>query len=191
MLLKSSRIYLRALKRSDAKSVFDAVQSSRAELDRFMAWSPHTRSVRDTLDYIGSTFTMRRRGTGYPFGIFDASTNMYLGANGLHDIRRSTRSAEIGYWIRSDQAGKGLATESSAILLRFAFEDLRVHRVVLRAAVDNVGSIKVAEKLGFLLGGVQRHEFLLQRGWIDFNFFVMLEDEYRQYRDRIESYLRS
>lgn len=187
MMLKSKRIYLRPLRRSDANAVFNAVTRSRSELDRFLLWSPQTTKVKHTAEFIRQTFIWRRREVGYGFGVFAAPTGEYLGNCGLQNIRHRIRSAEIGYWIRSDQAGKGLATEASAMLLKFAFEGLQLHRVILRAATDNGGSIRVAEKLGFRLDGLQRHEELLARGWIDYNYFCLLEEEYRASRDRINA----
>ncbi len=187
MMLKSKRIYLRPLRRSDANAVFDAVTKSRSDLDRFMIWSPLTTKVKHTAAFIRQTFVWRRREVGYAFGVFEASTGEYLGNCGLHDVRQRVRSAEIGYWIRSDQAGKGLTTEASALLLKFAFEGLQLHRVILRAATDNGGSNRVAEKLGFRLDGIHRHEDLLARGWIDYNYFCLLEEEYRAARDQINA----
>lgn len=189
MFLKSQRILLRSLRRSDAKAVFTAIDSSRAELDKFMIWSPETRTVQDSIDFIHRTFSDRRQKRAIGFGIFDADTKAYIGGIGLHDLRKSIQSSEIGYWIRSDRAGQGLATEASALVLRFAFEGWKAHRVVLRAATDNAGSIRVAEKLGFRLDGIQRHELRLSRGWLDYNCYSMLEDEYYAQREKICSFI--
>ena len=189
MLLKSKRIQLRSLRRSDAKAVYSAIDASRAELDKFMIWSPSTQSVKDTVDFIHRTFSERRRGSALGFGIFDAETKGYIGNVGLLNLRSDIRSAEIGYWIRSDRAGQGFATEASALTLKFAFEVWRAHRVILRAATDNRGSIRVAEKLGFRLDGIQRHEQLLSRGWLDLNCYSLLEDEYRSLREQIHSFI--
>lgn len=189
MLMKSKRIEMRSLRKSDSKAVFAAVDASRTELDRFMIWAPSTRSARDTTDYIRRTITERRRERGFGFGIFDAETKSYIGSIGLHNLRSGIRSAEIGYWIRTERAGQGLATEASALTLKFAFDAWNAHRVVLRAATDNAGSIRVAEKLGFRLDGIQRHEMLLSRGWLDLNCYSMLEDEYRLLRERIGGFI--
>jgi ribosomal-protein-serine acetyltransferase len=189
MLLKSRRIYLRPLRGSDAAAVFAAVQSSRSELDRFMEWSPHTTRVKDTADFIRRSISGRRQGTVYSFGVFDAADSTYIGNCGLHDIRRRINSVEIGYWIRSERHAQGFATETAALVVRFAFSEMRSHRMVLRAATDNVASIRVAEKLGFTYAGLQRHELRLSRGWIDYKIFSMLESEYLVQRDMIQAFI--
>ncbi|MBK7091639.1 MAG: GNAT family N-acetyltransferase [bacterium] len=185
MMLKSKRIYLRPPRRSDANALFDAIAASRKELDQFLLWPPHTTKVKHSSEFIRRTFVWRRREMAYAFSVFDSATDEYLGNCGLHDVRQRIRSAEIGYWIRSDHAGKGLTTEAAALLLRFAFEGLRLHRIVLRAATDNAASIRVAEKLGFQFDGIHRHEDLLARGWIDYKYFCMIEDEYRAAKDKL------
>ena len=191
MLLKSRRIYLRPLRGSDAAAVFAAVNASRLELDRFMEWPPLTTRVKDAAEFIRRSISGRRRGTMYNFGVFDAADSAYLGNCGLHDIRRRINSAEIGYWIRSERHGQGIATEAAALVLRFAFLELRSHRVILRAATDNIGSIRVAEKLGFTFDGLQRHELHLTRGWLDYNYYCMLEGEFQEQRAKIESHITS
>jgi RimJ/RimL family protein N-acetyltransferase len=191
MLLKSKRIYLRPLRGSDAAAVYAAVDASRTELDQFMEWSPLTTRTKDTADFIRRSISGRRQGTMYSFGVFDADSSKYIGNCGLHDIRRKINSVEIGYWIRSEYQRQGYATESAALVVRFAFLELRVHRVILRAASDNLGSIRVAEKLGFNCDGVQRHELHLSRGWLDYKYYCMLESEFQQQRARIEGQIRS
>ena len=62
---------------------------------------------------------------------------------------------ELGFRLREDRWGRGLATEASAAALLIAFEKLRVRRVVSRAKRENLKSRGVLEKLGFF------HEFAL------------------------------
>lgn len=64
---------------------------------------------------------------------------------------------ELGYWVAAEQAGEGLATEAGRALLRFSLEELGLYRVELRAGVENVRSLRVAEKLGFTREGVLRN----------------------------------
>ncbi len=78
------------------------------------------------------------------------------GVFGLAPYDRLNHEISIGYWIRSDLAGRGLATEGAAAVLDFAFEQVGVHRVQLRAAPGNRRSRRVAEKLGFKQEGVAR-----------------------------------
>ena len=58
------------------------------------------------------------------------------------------QQAEIGYIIHPDHAGHGYATEAGRVLLRIAFQDLGLHRVVASTDARNTASGRVLEKLG-------------------------------------------
>jgi RimJ/RimL family protein N-acetyltransferase len=95
-------------------------------------------------------------------------------------ISRSFRTGEVGYWIRSDETSKGLATEATRRALDIAFNELRLHRVILRIAIGNRPSERVAEKLGFTREGVLREEIKIRGTWLDHSVWGMLEHEYHR-----------
>jgi ribosomal-protein-serine acetyltransferase len=87
-------------------------------------------------------------------------------------------AAEIGYWIRSAYAGRGLVTRAARVLTGIAFEEFGVHRVVIRAGVENVRSRAIPERLGFTLEGVARGEGRGSGGFYDLAVYAVLEDEW-------------
>ena len=156
--LKGKSLYLRRLKLEDAQAIFDAVCESRHELDEFFIWSPLVREVKDTEEFIKSHRKFSAKNRELVMGIFSTADDGYLGNVGLHPVHASPHSAEVGYWVRSSETGRGVATAAAALMIIAAFEEFRFHRLVLRAASDNVGSNRVAAKLAMQLDGVQRHE---------------------------------
>jgi RimJ/RimL family protein N-acetyltransferase len=62
---------------------------------------------------------------------------------------------EVGYWIRQDQAGRGLTTEAAAALTRVAFAVHGVRRTEIHCDPANAASNAIARKLGY------RHEATL------------------------------
>ncbi len=78
-----------------------------------------------------------------------------LGGTGLH-TRSGPDSFEIGYWIRADSVGRGLATEATAALTRVAFEICGVARVDILVDPENGASLSVPRRLGFVEEGVLR-----------------------------------
>ena len=64
---------------------------------------------------------------------------------------------EIGWRLRRDAWGRGLASEASMPVLRHAFLTLRLLEVVAEIDPDNAGSLKVAEKIGLRLRGAVSH----------------------------------
>ncbi|MGI6877861.1 GNAT family N-acetyltransferase [Microbacterium sp. gxy059] len=77
-----------------------------------------------------------------------------VGMVGLHRIQGG--AAELGYWTAPDGRGRGYITEAARAVIEFAFGPMRLERLEWHAVVGNVGSARVAQKLGFRLEGVRR-----------------------------------
>ncbi|GAB3863039.1 GNAT family N-acetyltransferase [Dactylosporangium cerinum] len=95
------------------------------------------------------------RGTGVGFVLADPD-DRFAGTIDLRFNPLDPVSAELGFssapWIR----GKGFMTEAARAICGFGFDRLGLGRIVWRAHVGNIGSRRVAEKVGFVVEGVQR-----------------------------------
>lgn len=185
--LKGRHLYLRRLKLEDAPAVYEAIKASRRELDEFFVWSPLVRAIKDTEEFIKSRRRITAKNRELVFGIFSSSDSTYMGNIGLNPVPASPHSAEVGYWVSTSFTGRGVATASAALITIAAFEELGYHRLVLRAATDNVASNRVAKKLGMKLGGVQRHELQVTRGYLDLNYYTLLEEEYARVKETLRN----
>jgi RimJ/RimL family protein N-acetyltransferase len=79
----------------------------------------------------------------------------------LNQFNHDHNFANLGYWVRSDSTGRGIATASALLAAHLGFEDLGLHRIEIVAAVENVASRKVAEKTKAKREGVSRNRLLL------------------------------
>jgi len=84
----------------------------------------------------------------YPYGVFEPDETRQLGGAGLHR-RGGEGSLEIGYFIRADSIGKGLATEVTAVLARVGIEKCGLERIDVQVDPENVRSLRIPRKLGF------------------------------------------
>src|SRR5205814_1584261 len=73
--------------------------------------------------------------------------------------------------------GAGIMTAAAAALVRYAFDELRVNRVVICAAVENTRSRALIERLGFEFEGVARQHYRIGDGWHDDAVYSMLASE--------------
>jgi ribosomal-protein-serine acetyltransferase len=169
------RVRLEPVRPDLAERIWTAVEASLPELRPWMAWAPvadlaSTRAfTEDEAAAWGSsswTFTI----------VVDDEV---AGGVGLSHHEPLLASAQIGYWIRSDLAGRGLMTEAAALVVEFAFDDLDLHRIELRAAPDNVASVRIAEKLGFSRRGVLRDGSRGEAGFHDVLVFDLLDRDER------------
>ena len=84
--------------------------------------------------------------------LFAIETNdgVHIGNIGLHNINWRDRHAELGIVIgEKEYWNQGYGSDAIRTLLRFAFEDVNLHRVFLRVRDDNARGIRAYEKCGF------------------------------------------
>jgi [ribosomal protein S5]-alanine N-acetyltransferase len=89
----------------------------------------------------------------------------------------AARLCHIGYWIDQEYAGRGFMPRAVAMACRYIFEDLDLHRIEIAIRPENVASLRVVEKLGFVYEG-RRSAFLHIAGdWRDHDIFSLRHDE--------------
>lgn len=82
-----------------------------------------------------------------------------VGTASLHGVQETHRFAELGYLLRRDQWGRGLATELAARVVDFALGTAGLHRVEALVDPRNAPSMRLLEKLGFRREGLLRQRF--------------------------------
>ncbi len=85
---------------------------------------------------------------------------------------------ELGWVLRRDCWGKGLAREASRALLEYAFTALDAHKVIAQTE-DTARAVPLLERLGMVREGVQRRHGLGRDGaWKDIYWYGLLREEY-------------
>jgi RimJ/RimL family protein N-acetyltransferase len=145
------RLVLRCWDPRDAPLLKDAIDSSLDHLRPWMPWARHEpQTLAQKVELLREFRGQFDLGADSIYGIFDAGEERVLGGTGLHP-RIGTGGLEIGYWIRADAAGRGIATESTAALTRVAFELAGVERVEIHCAAENLASAAIPRKLAYSL----------------------------------------
>ncbi len=151
--LETPRLRLAATVPAHADGLWSAIEASLPELCEFMAWAPSA-SAANTVTFAERMQQRWNEATDWAFTIFLAE--QIAGHISLMGYEALADLAEVGYWLRSDLCGRGLMTEAAGAVVDFAFDHVGCHRLELRAAESNPGSIRVAEKLGFVREGLLR-----------------------------------
>ena len=81
--------------------------------------------------------------------IFLLSTGEHIGCCGLRPYDLEQEIYEIGFHIRSQQWGRGFASEAARRVIEFAFDDLDAKALFAGHNPQNSASRKLLEKLGF------------------------------------------
>jgi ribosomal-protein-serine acetyltransferase len=101
----------------------------------------------------------------------------------LKGIDAANRNASLGYFIGASFEGRGLVTRACRVLLDYAFDHLRLHRVEVLCVPANAKSRAVPERLGFTEEVTFREVQWLYDHFVDLVVYGMLEDEWREKRE--------
>jgi ribosomal-protein-alanine N-acetyltransferase len=122
----------------------------------------------------------RQLGAGYGFGIF--VDGAFAGEINLSSVQRGPfQSAYVGYWIDEAHAGRGYTPEALVVLARFAFEELRLHRIQIAIIPRNKASRRVAEKLGIREEGVALRYLEINGRWEDHVRYAVTAEEWDEW----------
>ncbi|HXX90836.1 MAG TPA: GNAT family protein [Acidimicrobiales bacterium] len=175
------RLRLRTLTEED----YDAWYEVRARCrDWLVPWEPRPAGAPPTAEdraSFGVRCAARERerqmGTGYGFGIF--VEGRLAGEITLSSIQRGPfQNAFVGYWVDRALAGNGLAPEATVVVLRFAFEELGLHRVEIAIVPRNAASRRVVEKLDVREEGVALRYLEIDGRWEDHVRYAITAEEW-------------
>jgi len=82
-----------------------------------------------------------------------------IGGLGIDKINWFDGVATLGYWLGEAYWRNGYMTEAASAALRFAFEELNLNRINVKAAIENTASNATIQKLGFVFEGIQRQNY--------------------------------
>lgn len=157
--LHAPGIQLRPWQPGDVDALFEATRESITSVSPWLPWLHHGYTREDTVAWIAQSDAGRQRGDAYTFGIFDAQGRV-LGDIGLNRIDTRRASANLGYWVRESAQGRGVASRAARAVADFAFNVLKLVRIEIVVAIDNVASRRTAERLGAHFDGYSPHRIV-------------------------------
>ena len=113
----------------------------------------------------------------FTFAIVKKEDDTLLGNVGLTKIDYKNGRAELGIFIgEEDNLSKGYGSEAIKLLLEFAFNEIRLHTVMLTVFSNNPRAIKAYNKCGFKEFG-RRHEAIYHKGeYIDLIYMEVINE---------------
>jgi ribosomal-protein-alanine N-acetyltransferase len=169
-----SRVYLRAPARSDEREFTALMRASRA-FHRPWASAP-TDTERFTAYLVDS-----RRADFEAFLVCRTADDALLGFFNLSQITRgSLQSAYLGYAVGKTFAGQGYMREGLELVLRVAFQDLKLHRIEANIQPGNRASTALAQGAGFQREGFSPRYLKIGGRWRDHERWALLAEEWRR-----------
>ena len=176
--IETKRLVVRCYNPSDAPLLAEAVTESLEHLRPWMPWvynepEPIEEKIQ-RLKLFRGNFDL---GQNFTYGIFNPEETKLIGGTGLHTCL-GENELEIGYWIHKDYINQGLVTESTAALIKVAFEIIHIHRLEIHCDPENFASAAIPRKLGFTHEGTLRAKTRFLDGWSDSMIWGLLETDY-------------
>lgn len=92
-------------------------------------------------------------------------------------FRGPFQNAFLGYALDQEFQGQGLMSEAVALMVKFSFEKLKLHRIQANTLIDNIGSQKVLTKNNFQKEGHAKAYLEINGKWQDHYMFALLNEE--------------
>jgi RimJ/RimL family protein N-acetyltransferase len=149
-LFTSERLAFRAFSESDFDALKSLHQHPDVAITTFTGFSDDVRVLEELNEYIEE---YSRLGISQLY-VSEKETGRFVGRMGLqHRVwnpERNEREYELRVAIHPDFWSKGFATEGSRAVLQYAFEELRLPKIVMAHFDDNTKSEVISQKLGFV-----------------------------------------
>ena len=179
--LEGKEIYLRLVEVADAAEMLDYYRRNREFLAPWEPkWPEDFYTLEGQRERLESAVSAWENDQGYPFGIYLKATNQLIGRVNLSAVLRSVfQGANLGYSMDAAFNGRGYMTEAVKLALRFAFEDLGLHRIQAGTLTHNYGSMRVLEKAGFRHEGTALRYLKINEQWQDHHIFAITAEEFQ------------
>jgi RimJ/RimL family protein N-acetyltransferase len=157
--LRTERLYLRPWRRSDAPALLPVLEANVAHLSQ---WIPghvaEPAPVDELAGRLAGFAAAFDTGLEWRFAMFSADEHEIVGEASLFPRDSKQRvpysesdRVEIGYWVRADRTGQGIATESTQRLIDLVSGVPRFTRIEIRCDACNAPSAAIPRRLGFQL----------------------------------------
>jgi ribosomal-protein-alanine N-acetyltransferase len=183
------RVLLRPLQATDFESWREVRRRNEAWLTKWeparLPGQPDTVEDREAFAMrCGARQRERQLGTGFGFGVFVDGD--FAGEINLSSVQRGPfQSAYVGYWIDEKHAGQGYTPEALVVVARFAFEELRLHRIQIAIIPRNTASRRVVEKLAIREEGTALRYLEINGVWEDHVRYAITAEEWDERADEL------
>ncbi|SEG30087.1 GNAT family N-acetyltransferase [Flavobacterium urumqiense] len=145
--LETERLLLRRVKESDVNEVF-ALRSN-PETMKYIP-RPLVKTIDNALEHIAMINAKIENNEGINWAITYKGSPKLIGIIGHYRIKPEHHRAEIGYMLHKEYNGKGIITEAVQEVVKYGFNEMKLHSIEAIIDPENFGSEKVLQKCGFI-----------------------------------------
>ena len=179
-LFTTERLAMRNLVATDASDI-QRLAGEREIADTTLS-IPHPYTDGTAEKFIVDQEKRRDRGELFAVAITYLSNGEFAGITGLK-IRSADAAAELGYWIGLPYWGRGLATEATAALVAYGFQQLRLNNIHAQVFTRNAASRRVLKKIGMKPEGLRPQQVMKWGVPEDIEEFGLLKSDFDFHAD--------
>lgn len=153
--LETERLFLKCIGFDDAEFIQN--QFSTDEVNQYLFDAEPCSSVEEAQKLI-RFYLESEPGNQHRWIIVLKDSGEKIGTCGFHCWKRETGEIEMGYDLQPSYWRKGYISEALVAIMKFAAEEMKVKKIFAHISVDNIASIRTAEKMGFVKTGEQYYE---------------------------------
>ena len=146
-IIETERLVLRRVANDDVNEVFEL--RSNPETMKYIP-RPLVKNQEDALNHIAMIEEKIIDNAGINWGISFKDNPKLLGIIGFYRMQPENYRAEIGYILLPEFHGKGIVPEAVNRLIKYGFDDLKLHSIEAVIDPENYASEKVLQKCGFV-----------------------------------------
>ncbi len=146
-IIETERLLLKRITNDDVNEVFEL--RSNPETMKYIP-RPLVKTTEDALEHIAMIEDKIITNIGINWGITLKGNSKLLGIIGYYRMQPENYRAEIGYILLPEFHGKGIIPEAVNKLIRYGFDDLKLHSIEAVIDPENLASEKVLQKCGFV-----------------------------------------
>lgn len=160
-----------------SQEIYRVTEESRSYLREWLPWLDGNTSLSDTENFIKAC--MKGYAQQKSLTTVILINGKVAGIAGYNEIDWTNRTAYIGYWLGENFQGRGIMTRVCKVLTDYALYDLKLNKVDIHAAEENLKSRKIPERLGFTQEGKIRQNEWLYDHFVDHIVYGMLANEWK------------
>lgn len=153
--ITAKRIVLKERSHDHDVDMWRAIDGNREFLREYLFWVDGTKNLENVASATNMFARMWARDENFCYSIYSLEDNRFLGCIDAHNLSFMSQKAEIGYWLKEDETGKGYMKEAVEALENALFE-AGFHRLEIHCDINNKKSWVVAQRCGYALESVAR-----------------------------------
>ena len=155
--LETPRLILRDIRMEDVQEYYERLWGD-GDVCRYLLHNPH-QDIGESYEQIQEILRQYEAGKFYRWGITEKGDDSLIGIIGLVRIDEETSQCSFAYLLACDYWNRGYGTEALREVIRFAFEELELKRIVADHMAENPASGAVMRKAGMTHIGTEKGKY--------------------------------